>query len=213
MCRRLAARTTPKRILYNFDEIYAEKRWFKTAGLFPEGLDQRIVPQSNPGSRTFKRNTNHIRNTMGGGTDEPLPRDGGTEDLHGEVVPKMARRRAHAGQSRRRLDPADDFSRKNSPSVLSCIGKRTREGCDHGSCTNVSQPHRGGAVAAPLSSGGPKWWKHSRRVRPSGNPKSTTTPSRQPLKNLATETSDIKFIDSLRFRYQYQNGGGASPRN
>jgi len=34
------------------------------------------------------------------------------------------------------LDPADDVRRrykKNSPSVLSCIGKRTRKGCDRGS--------------------------------------------------------------------------------
>jgi len=35
-----------------------------------------------------------------------------------------------------KLDPAEGVYRhrkKNSPSVLSCIGKRTREGCDHGS--------------------------------------------------------------------------------
>jgi len=34
------------------------------------------------------------------------------------------------------LDPAEGIPRrckKNSPSVLSCIGKRTREGCDCGS--------------------------------------------------------------------------------
>jgi len=34
------------------------------------------------------------------------------------------------------LDSAEDDRRrckKNSPSVLSCIGKRTREGCDRGS--------------------------------------------------------------------------------
>jgi len=33
------------------------------------------------------------------------------------------------------LDLAEDFCRccKNSHSVLSCIGKRTREGCDRGS--------------------------------------------------------------------------------
>jgi len=34
-----------------------------------------------------------------------------------------------------KIDPADVRRRckKNSPSVLSCIGKRTREGCDRGS--------------------------------------------------------------------------------
>jgi len=34
------------------------------------------------------------------------------------------------------LDPADDVRthcKKNSPSVLSCIGKRTEKGCDRGS--------------------------------------------------------------------------------
>jgi len=33
------------------------------------------------------------------------------------------------------LDPAEGIRRhcrKNSSSILSCIGKRTREGCDHG---------------------------------------------------------------------------------
>jgi len=35
-----------------------------------------------------------------------------------------------------KLDPSEDVRRpckKNFPSVLSCIRKRTREGCDHGS--------------------------------------------------------------------------------
>jgi len=64
-----------------------------------------------------------------------------------EVVPKMARRRgSDAGQSRRRgeSDPAESVRRrcmKNSPTVLSCIGKRTREGCDHGS--EVGTVHSG----------------------------------------------------------------------
>jgi len=33
-------------------------------------------------------------------------------------------------------DPVEGVCRrykKNSPSILSCIGKRTKEGCDHGS--------------------------------------------------------------------------------
>jgi len=41
------------------------------------------------------------------------------------------------------LDPADDVHRrsKNSPSVLSCIGKKTREGCNRGS--EVGTVHSG----------------------------------------------------------------------
>jgi len=38
------------------------------------------------------------------------------------------------------LDPADDVRRrcmKNSPSVLSCIGKRTKEDCDCGSAVGT----------------------------------------------------------------------------
>jgi len=55
-----------------------------------------------------------------------------------EVVPKMARQRgSDAGQSRRRrvrsCRGVRRRCRKNSPSVLSCIGKRIREGCDRGS--------------------------------------------------------------------------------
>jgi len=55
-----------------------------------------------------------------------------------EVVPKMAHREAQIRDSleRSELDPAEDARRrckKNSPSVLSCIGKRTRDGCDRGS--------------------------------------------------------------------------------
>jgi len=51
-----------------------------------------------------------------------------------EVVPKMARRRgSDAGQLRGVSYPAEGVRRRcmmNSPSVLSCIGKRTREGWD-----------------------------------------------------------------------------------
>jgi len=62
-----------------------------------------------------------------------------------EVVPNMA------GESQMRdhpeggeLDPAEGVCRwckKNFPFVLSCIGKRTREGCDHGS--KVGTVHSG----------------------------------------------------------------------
>jgi len=41
-------------------------------------------------------------------------------------------------------DPAEGICRcciKNSPSFLSCIGKRTKGGCDHGS--EVETIHRG----------------------------------------------------------------------
>jgi len=90
--------------------------------------------------------------------------------------------------------PAEGVRRrcmKNSPSVLCCIGKRTREGCDRGSevetvhrkssmtrrkvnCTNVSPPQRGGAVPAPLFE-----WRADmagqlpRGARPSGRPQSS----------------------------------------
>jgi len=40
------------------------------------------------------------------------------------------------GRCQIELDPAEGVRRrckKNSPSVFSCIGKRTREGCDRGS--------------------------------------------------------------------------------
>jgi len=48
---------------------------------------------------------------------------------------------------------------KNSPSVLSCIDKRTRKG------TNVSPPQRGGAVLAPLFEG---WAEMARQLYPKG---------------------------------------------
>jgi len=55
-----------------------------------------------------------------------------------EVVTKMARRedRMRDNSNRGNLDPADDVRRrckKNSSSILSCIDKRTEEGCDRGS--------------------------------------------------------------------------------
>jgi len=63
-----------------------------------------------------------------------------------EVLPKMARwRGSDAGQSRGgEADPAEGVCRcciKNSPSVLSCIGKRTREGWGRGS--KVGTVHSG----------------------------------------------------------------------
>jgi len=48
-----------------------------------------------------------------------------------EAVPKMARRKGSDVGQPRRLDPAEGVRRrckKKSPSVLSCIGKRTRSG-------------------------------------------------------------------------------------
>jgi len=53
-----------------------------------------------------------------------------------EAVSKMARGEAQMRDNPGGEDPADDVHRrckKNSPSVLSCTGKRTREGCDRGS--------------------------------------------------------------------------------
>jgi len=71
-----------------------------------------------------------------------------------EVVPMMTRRRgSDAGQSRRRwsVGPAEGVRRrcnKNSPSVLSCIGKRTRECCDRGS--EVGTIHSGWYKEGPV---------------------------------------------------------------
>jgi len=52
-----------------------------------------------------------------------------------EVAPKMARGEAWMRDNPKgsELDHAESVRKrckKNSPSVLSCIGKRTREGCD-----------------------------------------------------------------------------------
>jgi len=64
-----------------------------------------------------------------------------------EVVPKMAcRRGSYAGQSRRRgVGSCRECVRrrymKNSPSFLSCIGRRAKEGCDRGS--EVETVHSG----------------------------------------------------------------------
>jgi len=62
------------------------------------------------------------------------------------VVPKM-----RAGEAQMRcnleggeLDPSEGVRRrckKNTPSVLTCIGRRTREGCDRGS--EVETVHSG----------------------------------------------------------------------
>jgi len=92
----------------------------------------------------------------GGDATRPLPRDGGVEKLYGDptVGPhpkiwtrgqkgKKRCRRWHAEESQMRdsqggceSDPAEGVRKhcmKNSPSVFSCISKRTREGCDRGS--------------------------------------------------------------------------------
>jgi len=51
------------------------------------------------------------------------------------------------------LDPADDVHKrckKNSPSVLSCIDKRTKEGCDRGSEVGTVHSGKDGEGPAPL---------------------------------------------------------------
>jgi len=51
------------------------------------------------------------------------------------------------------LDPADDVHRrckKNSSSFLFCIGKRTKEGCDHGSEVGTVHSGRDGEGPVPL---------------------------------------------------------------
>jgi len=52
-----------------------------------------------------------------------------------EVVPNMARRDARMWDNPEEgdLDPADDARRMNFSSILSCIDKKTKEGCDRDS--------------------------------------------------------------------------------
>jgi len=54
------------------------------------------------------------------------------------------------------LDTANDFHRrcKKNPSVLPCIGNRTREGCDHGS--EVWAVHSGWEGEGPVTLRKPK---------------------------------------------------------
>jgi len=72
-----------------------------------------------------------------------------------EVMPKMARRRgSDARQSRRRrVRSCRGVCRRcknNSPSVLSCIGKRTKESCDRGSEVKIVHSGRDGKEPVPL---------------------------------------------------------------
>jgi len=51
------------------------------------------------------------------------------------------------------LDLTDDVRRrckKNSPYVLFCIGKKTKEGCDRGSEVGTVHSGRDGEVSVPL---------------------------------------------------------------
>jgi len=51
------------------------------------------------------------------------------------------------------LDPTDDVRRrckKNSPSVLSCIGQKTKEGCDCGNEVGTVHSGRGGEEPVPM---------------------------------------------------------------
>jgi len=58
-----------------------------------------------------------------------------------------------AGQSREdKLDPENDVRRRcknNSPSVLSCTGKRIKDGCDRGSEIGTVDSGRDGEGPAP----------------------------------------------------------------
>jgi len=63
----------------------------------------------------------------GGGAIRPFPKDGGVEELHGDLT-VGPRPKVWTGE----LDPAEGVRKcckKNFPS----IGKRTREGCDRDS--------------------------------------------------------------------------------
>jgi len=63
-----------------------------------------------------------------------------------EVMLKIARREAWMRDNPEGgdLDPADDVRRKNFSSVLSCIDKNIKEGCDRGSEVGIVHSERDG---------------------------------------------------------------------
>jgi len=73
-----------------------------------------------------------------------------------EVMQNMASREARMRDNPEGgdLDPADDVRRKNFSSILSCINKKTKEGCDHGSRTvHNEQDGKGQFLRKPKESG------------------------------------------------------------
>jgi len=106
----------------------------------------------------FNQNTkNSFQNC--GGTTRSLPRDGGAEEFHGGPTvgprPKIWAREAQMRDNPAggELDPANDVCmrcKKNFPSVLFCIGKMTREGCNRGSEVGTFHSGRDGEGLVPL---------------------------------------------------------------
>jgi len=111
-------------------------------------------------------------------------------------------------------DPAEGVRRrcmKNSPSFLSCIGKRTKKavtvaaksrqftadktGKGPNLCTNVSPLQRGGAVPAPLSE---RWAEMAiqlpRGARPSGHPQSSRPIFEHSVSGVVNLSSHVNFI-------------------
>jgi len=82
------------------------------------------------------------------------------------------------------LDPVDDVCRrckKNSPSVLSCIGKKTKEGCD--CISEVGTVHSGRDGEGPVSPRKPR--ESGRRESFKNEPKAIKgARSKFPFRNL-----------------------------
>jgi len=96
--------------------------------------------------------TKKVSTRTGGGATRPLPRDGGVEELHGETTVEP-RPNIWRDNPEGELDPAEGVRRrckKNSPSALSCIGKRIRKGCDRSSVVGTVYSGCDGERPVPL---------------------------------------------------------------
>jgi len=95
-----------------------------------------------------------------GGTTRLLPRDEeGAEEFHGGST--IGPRRPNTPQGLDQRSKIKDGAQER----LRCriIQKEVRSCRWYPQalfCNNVSPPHHSGTVSAPLSSGGPKWWKN-----------------------------------------------------
>jgi len=123
--------------------------WSQNLSLFCQ------IPSVSSEKLTLPRLARCILSRLGGGATQSLPKDGGVEELHGDPTvgprPKVWTRgqklkwcrrwcvrepRMRDSQGGGESDPAEGVCRcwmKNSRSFLSCIGKRTKKGCDRGS--------------------------------------------------------------------------------
>jgi len=76
--------------------------------------------------------------------------------------------------------------KESSPSVLSCIGKRTKEGCDYGSEVGTVQNGRDEKVPVPLRKSRQSW----RRVSCENEPKERAQSKVITLRNLRAELNE-----------------------